>query len=24
VPNAVIYRYPVTGNGGLTVIRLTN
>lgn len=24
VPNAVVYRYPVTANGGLTVIRLTN
>lgn len=24
IPNAVVYRYPVTGNGGLTVIRLTN
>lgn len=24
VPNAVIYRYPVTATGGLTVIRLTN
>ncbi|TCJ96152.1 hypothetical protein EV694_1704 [Volucribacter psittacicida] len=24
VPNAVIYRYPVTAAGGLTVIRLTN
>ncbi|MFY1028168.1 structural cement protein Gp24 [Actinobacillus seminis] len=24
LPNAVVYRYPVTGEGGLTVIRLTN
>lgn len=24
VPNAAIYRYPVTAQGGLTVIRLTN
>jgi hypothetical protein len=24
VPNAVVYRYPITGSGGLTVARLTN
>ena len=24
IPNAVVYRYPVTAEGGLTVIRLTN
>lgn len=24
IPNAVVYRYPVTASGGLTVIRLTN